>query len=221
MLLNNTSFGTKHNIQNLQNTQLKFVLQNGLQQQRNNPHIQILNWDCTCDHFLKQVRSYYKPTENPIILNFEFRQLVQVNNETVSAFCKRVEAAGKTCSFCECDSDYSAEEYAICDQIVIGTTNENICEKTMIRSWNLTELRQKGMKYESAAAIEEKISGCEVNKVVHERKHKLPPNLRKLQDDGTSSRPEVFCQKDIIKNFAKFTGKHLCQSLFFNKVDKC
>ena len=41
----------------------------------------------------------------------------------------------------------------------------------MIRSWNLTELRQKGMKYESAAAIEEKISGCEVNKVVHERKH--------------------------------------------------
>ena len=28
---------------------------------------------------------------------------------------------------------------------------------------------------------------------------------------------EVFC-KDVIKNFAKFTGKHLCQSLFFNKV---
>ena len=176
MLLNNTSFGTKHNIQNLQNTQLKFVLQNGLQQQRKNPHIQILNWDCTCDHFLKQLRSYYKPTENPIILNFEFRQLVQVNNETVSAFCKRVEAAGKTCSFCECDSDYSAEEYAICDQIVIGTTNENICEKTMIRSWNLTELRQKGMKYESAAAIEEKISGCEVNKIVHERKLSPPPS---------------------------------------------
>ena len=171
MLLNNTSFGTKHNIQNLQNTQLKFVLQNGLQQQRKNPHIQILNWDCTCDHFLKQLRSYYKPTENPIILNFEFRQLVQVNNETVSAFCERVEAAGKTCSFCECDSDYSAEEYAICDQIVIGTTNENICEKTMIRSWNLTELRQKGMKYESAAAIEEKISGCKVNKVVQKKRN--------------------------------------------------
>ena len=29
-----------------------------------------------------------------------------------------------------------------------------------------------------------------------------------------SSRPEVFCQKDVLRNFAKFTGKHLCQSPF-------
>ena len=33
-----------------------------------------------------------------------------------------------------------------------------------------------------------------------------------------SSGPEVFCEKDVLGNFAKFTGKHLCQSLFFNKV---
>ena len=33
-----------------------------------------------------------------------------------------------------------------------------------------------------------------------------------------SSRPEVFCRKGVLKNFAKFTGKHLCQSLFFNEV---
>ena len=33
-----------------------------------------------------------------------------------------------------------------------------------------------------------------------------------------SSRPEVFCEKDVLRNFAKFTGKHLCQSLFFNKI---
>ena len=37
----------------------------------------------------------------------------------------------------------------------------------------------------------------------------------------TSSPPEVFCQKDVLRNFAKFTGKHLCQSLFFNKVAGC
>ena len=30
--------------------------------------------------------------------------------------------------------------------------------------------------------------------------------------------PEVFCKKRFLRNFAKFTGKHLCQSLFFNKV---
>ena len=33
-----------------------------------------------------------------------------------------------------------------------------------------------------------------------------------------SSHPEVFCKKGVLKNFAKFTGKHPCQSLFFNKV---
>ena len=33
-----------------------------------------------------------------------------------------------------------------------------------------------------------------------------------------SSRPEVFCKKGVPRNFAKVTGKQLCQSLFFNKV---
>ena len=32
-----------------------------------------------------------------------------------------------------------------------------------------------------------------------------------------SSRPELFYKKGALRNFAKFTGKRLCQSLFFNK----
>ena len=28
----------------------------------------------------------------------------------------------------------------------------------------------------------------------------------------------VFCKKGVLRNFTKFIGKHLCQSLFFNKV---
>ena len=28
----------------------------------------------------------------------------------------------------------------------------------------------------------------------------------------------MFCKKDVLRNFAKFTGKHLHQSLFLNKV---
>ena len=44
-----------------------------------------------------------------------------------------------------------------------------------------------------------------------------------LRDLVTSrcSRLEVFCRKDVLKNFAKFTGKHLCKSLFFNNVAGC
>ena len=32
------------------------------------------------------------------------------------------------------------------------------------------------------------------------------------------SRPEVFCKKGVLKNFAKFTGKHLCQSFLLIKL---
>ena len=30
--------------------------------------------------------------------------------------------------------------------------------------------------------------------------------------------PEVFCKKGVLRNLTTFTGKHLCQSLFFDKV---
>ena len=33
-----------------------------------------------------------------------------------------------------------------------------------------------------------------------------------------SSRPEVFCENGVLRNFTKFAEKHLRQSLFFNKV---
>ena len=32
-----------------------------------------------------------------------------------------------------------------------------------------------------------------------------------------SSRPEVFCEKGVLRNFAKFTGKHLCHRVSFLK----
>ena len=39
--------------------------------------------------------------------------------------------------------------------------------------------------------------------------------LKKL---SYKSHPEMFCKKGVPENFAKFTGKHLCHSLFLNKV---
>ena len=32
------------------------------------------------------------------------------------------------------------------------------------------------------------------------------------------SRPELLCKIGVLRNFAKFTGKHLCLSFFFNKT---
>ena len=44
----------------------------------------------------------------------------------------------------------------------------------------------------------------------------LAVSREKLKD--RSSRPEVLCKKCFLRNFSKFTGKHLCHGLFFNKV---
>ena len=47
----------------------------------------------------------------------------------------------------------------------------------------------------------------------------LPTRYQPLQLISIrTNRPELFCKKDVLRNSAKFTGKHLCQSLFFNKV---
>ena len=39
-----------------------------------------------------------------------------------------------------------------------------------------------------------------------------------MQRTVRSSRLEVLCKKGVLKNFAKFEGKHVCLSLSFNKV---
>ena len=42
--------------------------------------------------------------------------------------------------------------------------------------------------------------------------------LAKLSTYGRSSQQRCSIKKGILRNFTKFTGKHLCQSFFFNKV---
>ena len=37
-------------------------------------------------------------------------------------------------------------------------------------------------------------------------------------DKNKNSRLDVFCRKGVLRNFTKFAGKHLCQSLSLNKV---
>ena len=49
---------------------------------------------------------------------------------------------------------------------------------------------------------------CKKNQVFH----------KYFFNKSISNRPEMFCKKGVLTNFANFTGKHLCQILFFNKV---
>ena len=42
--------------------------------------------------------------------------------------------------------------------------------------------------------------------------------MSKISLTARSSQPEVFCEKVVLKNFAKFTRKHECQSIFLIKA---
>ena len=43
-------------------------------------------------------------------------------------------------------------------------------------------------------------------------------HIERFREDGRNSHRRCSVRKGVLTNFAKFTGKHLCQSLYFNKV---
>ena len=46
------------------------------------------------------------------------------------------------------------------------------------------------------------------------------PGWRSNMPPGTKSgHPDMFCEQGVLRNFAKFTGKHPCQSPFFLKLE--
>ena len=45
----------------------------------------------TWENFVETMRTYYKPTENSTLRNYEFRHLTQKSGESFSAFCNRIE----------------------------------------------------------------------------------------------------------------------------------
>ena len=64
--------------------------------------------------------------------------------------------------------------------------------------------------------LEESIITFESPQILHLMSHFSFSHIS--VNNRSSSRPEVFCKKGILRNFAKFTGKHLCRTLFFNIV---
>ena len=119
--------------------------------------------------FIEKLCTYYKPTDNPVLVNFQFRSLTQQNSESFHGFCNRVEKESKTCYFkCE-NTNCTADKIAVRDQVVIGTINSKIREEALLKSWNLNELRQEGMKIEAAMRGESELSANDhsssVNKI--------------------------------------------------------
>ena len=49
--------------------------------------------------FITYMKEYYKPTENLTLKNYHFRALAQEKEQTLAAFCNKVEKEAKHCEF--------------------------------------------------------------------------------------------------------------------------
>ena len=91
-----------------------------------------------------------------------------------------------------------------------------------------TNKSQEKIKYQEIIITLQKKTKSDKCQLKRRRKYllKMIPWLKILSEHilqgintiNRSSRTEVFCKKAVLRNFTKFTRKHLCQSLFFNKV---
>ena len=59
-------------------------------------------------------------------------------------------------------------------------------------------------------------SESSVNYLLKDIKHISPKIFQRVKNRSSHRRCSV--KKGVLRNYAKFTGKHLCQSFFFNKV---
>jgi len=185
------------------------------------------------DGFLAKMRAFYRPTENLTLKNYHFRQIVQHEEETFTAFCNRVDAEAKHCQL-NCESETcTAESTAIRDQIVIGTVNSTIREEALMKSWDLATLRREGMRVESAQKSGAELAGDNVRQVgkYSMKQKKQLATKKKIQcyscgESVTNIRAHRDKQCKGLQNKCAKCSKvgHLpqvCRSASVSKVDDC
>ena len=153
------------------------------------------------DHFTVSMKKYYKPTENETLKHFHFRAISQRDDESFPRFCNRVEAEAKHCSF-KCESETcTAQETAVRDQILIGSIDSKIRDEALKQSWSLKDLRQEGMRMESAARSGAQISGetSAVNKVGKYSFNNLKPRNQQQEKRPDKRQGTINCYNCGVK----------------------
>ena len=147
----------------------------------------------TWKYFVTTMQQHYKPTENLTLKNHQFRSLAQDAHESFPTFCNRVYKAAQHCNFKCHNDDCTAEDTAIRDHIIIGTTHDKIREEALKNSWDLQQLRKEGMRIESATkGLEELNNETPVNKM---GKYSFK-NMKKKPEAG-KPRSCYYCGQDI------------------------
>lgn len=112
----------------------------------------------TFDETVTRLKERYQPLKNTTLANFEFHKMKQTAGESFDLFLNRVKNEANMCSF-QCDSDTcNVKDTMVRDQIVIGTTNDDVRKNALNNQWNLEELIKNGRKLEAATVGAQKIT---------------------------------------------------------------
>ena len=85
------------------------------------------------------------------------------------------------------------------------------------KRWNKTAKDRKNKEKENNTN-ESDFSENEIPDLNYLKPFEFEPKTNRDISSSQKQPSEVFCKKDVLRNFAKFTGKQLCQSLFLIKL---
>ena len=100
---------------------------------------------------VKKLKERYQPTRNLTLANYEFKKLRQKPVETFDTFVKRVKQEATFCDFSCTNPACTVKDIMIRDQIIIGTSDNDIRKAALKEQWSLTDLQSKGRQIEAAA----------------------------------------------------------------------
>ena len=100
---------------------------------------------------IKCLKTRFKAANNTTLANFEFHKIHQHEEESLDAFIVRVKHEANNCDFTPDNPDCSVKDTLARDQIIIGTTNDEIRRHALKNQWNLSDLIQNGRQLEAAA----------------------------------------------------------------------
>ena len=97
------------------------------------------------------LKGRYDISRNTTLANFEFHKLFQKESESFDSFTVRVKHEAKTCEFSCTSETCTVKNILTRDQIIIGTSNNEIRKNALKNQWDLDNLIKGGRQLEAAA----------------------------------------------------------------------
>jgi hypothetical protein len=148
---------------------------------------------------VERLRERYRPSKNTTISNFMFHGIRQKQGEAFDTFVNRVKHEAAQCDFKCQAAQCTVPDTLMRDQVIIGTTNEDIQRQGLKEQWGLADLIKNGRMIEAATLGAEKLSEnhetTPVKRVAgrpgkYSKKHALKQKQAQTPSQGESSSGE-------------------------------